>query len=68
MERERDLAITSQARLALDEIDHALNKVAKKTYGYCENCRNPIPRARLKALPFAELCVDCKQGGLSRRL
>ena len=67
VDRERDLALSAQARAAVDEIDHALLKIASGTYGACENCGQPIPRARLKALPYARLCVACKSGGLSRR-
>ena len=36
-------------------------------YGLCENCHEPIPAARLEALPYAALCVACKSGGLSSR-
>ncbi|MGI9022782.1 MAG: TraR/DksA family transcriptional regulator [Acidimicrobiales bacterium] len=67
VERERDLALSAQARAAADEIDVALAKVARGTYGTCERCGQPIPRARLKAMPSAALCVGCKSGGLSRR-
>ena len=67
VERERDLALSAQARAAVDEIDHALAKMDAGTYGVCERCGNPIPKARLKALPYAALCVACKSGGLSRR-
>ena len=67
IDRERDLALSAQARAAVDEIDHALAKVTNGTYGTCENCGQPIPKARLKALPYARLCVACKSGGLSRR-
>ena len=49
------------------EIDDALLRVADKTYGYCERCFQPIPKPRLRALPYARLCVACKSGGLSRR-
>ena len=34
-----------------------------KTYGMCESCGKPIPKARLRALPYARLCVSCKSGG-----
>jgi len=51
----------------VEEIDHALAKIANRTYGLCERCGQPIPRPRLKALPYARLCVACKSGGLSRR-
>jgi DnaK suppressor protein len=67
IDRERDLALSAQARLAVDEIDHAMAKIASGTYGRCEGCGQPIPKARLKALPAARLCVACKSGGLSRR-
>ncbi|MGH9178107.1 MAG: TraR/DksA C4-type zinc finger protein [Acidimicrobiales bacterium] len=67
IDRERDLALSAQARLAVEEIDHALAKIANGTYGTCEGCGQPILKARLKALPQARLCVACKSGGLSRR-
>jgi DnaK suppressor protein len=67
IDRERDLALSAQARLAVDEIDHAMAKIANGTYGRCEGCGQLIPKARLKALPQARLCVACKSGGLSRR-
>lgn len=67
IDRERDLALSAQARLAVDEIDHAMAKIANGTYGRCESCGQPILKARLKALPQARLCVACKSGGLSRR-
>ncbi len=67
VERERDLTLSAQARAAVDEIDLALRKIGIGTYGICEKCETPIPKARLKALPYAALCVGCKSGGLSRR-
>lgn len=67
VERERDLALSAQARAAVEDIDHAIAKIDSGTYGACERCGQPIPRARLKALPQARLCVACKSGGLSRR-
>ncbi len=67
VDRERDLALSAQARDAVNEIDRALAKIDLGTYGICEGCGQPIPRARLKALPHARLCVACKSGGLSRR-
>jgi len=67
VERERDLALSAQARATADDIDLALAKFDNGTYGTCERCGQPIPRARLKAMPSAALCVGCKSGGLSRR-
>ncbi len=67
VDRERNLALSAQASAAVEEIDDALRKIERKTYGGCERCFQPIPKARLRALPFARLCVACKSGGLSRR-
>jgi DnaK suppressor protein len=67
VERERDLALSAQALAAVEEIDRALEKMDVGTYGVCEKCGDKIPKERLKALPYASLCVKCKSGGLSRR-
>jgi RNA polymerase-binding transcription factor DksA len=67
VDRERNLALSGQASLAVEEIDYALQRIVDKTYGYCERCFQPIPKPRLRALPHARLCVACKSGGLSRR-
>jgi DnaK suppressor protein len=67
VERERDLALSAQARAAVEEVDRALAKMDAGTYGVCERCGSAIPKARLKALPYASLCVACKSGGLARR-
>ena len=67
VDRELDLVLSAQARGAVLEIDRALAKIDTGTYGVCEQCGQPIPHARLKALPYAALCVACKSGGLSRR-
>jgi RNA polymerase-binding transcription factor DksA len=67
VDRERNLALSGQATLAVEEIDDALARIKDKTFGYCERCFQPIPKPRLRALPYARLCVACKSGGLSRR-
>ncbi|MGE0794178.1 MAG: TraR/DksA family transcriptional regulator [Acidimicrobiia bacterium] len=67
VERERDLALSAQALASIDEIDRALEKIVAGTYGVCEKCGTNIPKERLRALPYAALCVQCKSGGLSRR-
>ncbi|HEY3943345.1 MAG TPA: TraR/DksA C4-type zinc finger protein [Acidimicrobiales bacterium] len=67
VDRERDLALSAQALAAVEEIDDAAARIADRTYGACERCHQPIPKARLRALPYARLCVACKSGGLTRR-
>ena len=66
-ERERDLALSYQARAAVEEIDHALEKIALGTYGICEISGLPIPRVRLEAIPWARERVEYKVGGFGRR-
>ena len=67
VERERDLALSAQARAAVEQIDLAVEKIHAGTYGQCENCGTAIPKERLRALPYAALCVKCKSGGLGLR-
>jgi len=67
VDRERDLTLSAQALATIEEIDMALLAIEAKTYGACESCGQPIPKARLRALPYARLCVSCKSGGLHRR-
>jgi DnaK suppressor protein len=38
-----------------------LQRIDSGKYGICEDCGKRIPSARLKAMPFAFLCVECKQ-------
>jgi RNA polymerase-binding transcription factor DksA len=64
VERERDLALSAQARSAIEEIDLAIARIHDGTYGQCVSCGARIPKERLKALPYAVLCVRCKSGGL----
>lgn len=45
----------------LTQIDHALRKLEEGTYGRCETCDEPIPPARLEALPFAIRCTRCQE-------
>ena len=60
-DRERDLSIRNNIRDLIDQITRALRRVDDGTYGTCERCGRPIDAARLKALPHALLCMDCKR-------
>jgi DnaK suppressor protein len=59
-EWEKALALERQLSEYLAEIDHALEKFDKGTYGICEQCGKQIEPARLEALPHANLCLACK--------
>jgi DnaK suppressor protein len=60
-ERERDLSLTNNIRDLTDKIDRALDRIDEGTYGLCERCGKPIEKARIKALPYATLCIKDKQ-------
>lgn len=45
----------------IQEIDAALERMAEGLYGMCEACGEPIPSARLEAIPYTQLCVPCKR-------
>jgi DnaK suppressor protein len=60
-ERERDLSLGNNIRDLLEKVQSALKRMDAGTYGECERCGRPIDKARLKALPYAVLCIDCKK-------
>ena len=60
-EREKELSIGNNIRDLLDKVNHAISAIDRGTYGICENCGNPIAKARLLALPYSTLCLNCKQ-------
>ncbi|MGZ8428537.1 MAG: TraR/DksA family transcriptional regulator [Candidatus Deferrimicrobiaceae bacterium] len=59
--RELDMILTDREKQKLKQIDDALERIEEKTYGLCEECGVKIPRARLKVVPFAKYCVECKE-------
>ncbi|WP_433496955.1 TraR/DksA family transcriptional regulator [Sphaerimonospora sp. CA-214678] len=60
-EREREIALTLNARELLAQNERAIARVDAGTYGECESCHKPIGKERLLAFPRATLCVACKQ-------
>ena len=60
-ERERDLSIENNVRDLLGKIDRALTRMAGGTYGVCSRCGKPIEKARLRALPYVDLCIKDAQ-------
>ncbi|MFE4627606.1 TraR/DksA family transcriptional regulator [Streptomyces mirabilis] len=59
--REHEMALAANAREMLEQTERALERLDAGTYGLCENCGNPIGKARMQAFPRATLCVECKQ-------
>ena len=60
-EREQEQSIAANRLDLLTQFEHAVERIDAGTYGYCESCGKPIPKARLKAFPAATLDVACKQ-------
>jgi RNA polymerase-binding protein DksA len=60
-DRERDLSIRNNIRDLIEQINRAIARIDEGNYGTCERCGNPIDAARIKALPHALLCLDCKR-------
>lgn len=58
-EQENTLGLMDSERRLLREIDDALERIENNTYGICEGGSKPIPKARLKAIPWARYCVKC---------
>ena len=60
-ERERDLSIENNVRDLLAKIDRAMRRMDAGTYGLCDRCGKPIEKARIKALPYVDLCIKDAQ-------
>lgn len=67
VERERDLALSAQAREMITAIDAALARLGEGTYGLSLVSGKPIPKERLEAIPWATELVEEKVGGLGLR-
>ena len=71
-DRDFALSLLSSDQDAVYEIEEALKRIEKKTYGVCELTGKPIPRARLEAIPWTRFTVDAqaqleKEGALRQR-
>ena len=59
----KDMAVATleRERRTLAQIEAALARIKNREYGTCESCGETIPDARLKALPWARVCVRCAE-------
>jgi DnaK suppressor protein len=60
-EQAKDLALRQNAMQLLARVTDALERFDRGVYGICERCSANIDPARLKALPYATLCLRCQQ-------
>lgn len=59
-ERTEVLVVVESLKSQLSDIDEALSRIEKGTYGVCAKCGKDIPAARLEFRPSSIYCVDCK--------
>ena len=60
IERQVSLGLISNEESILLKIDEALKRMEDKTYGVCELCKEKISQERLKAVPYASYCIECR--------
>lgn len=60
-EYENLMAVEQSFETRLKEINLALQKIEKGTYGVCEKCKKAIEIERLKIIPEARFCKKCKK-------
>ena len=60
-EREHEMSLVINARDMVLQTERAIERIDDKSYGRCEECGNPIGKARLQVFPRATLCMLCKQ-------
>jgi DnaK suppressor protein len=58
-EQQRDLAMRDHERAQLVLVDEAIARLDAGAYGTCLSCGRPIAQARLEAIPWVALCIDC---------
>ena len=60
-ERELSMNIVSSEQETLYQIDDALKRLDDGSFGVCLQCSQPITMSRLKAVPYASLCINCQR-------
>lgn len=58
--RERDISLEEHEEQLLGEIDGALERISKGSFGVCLQCGQRIPDDRLEAIPWAGRCMKCQ--------
>lgn len=60
-ERTKDFALDENFRDIIEQIDNALSKIKKGSYGRCDRCGIEIKHERLRAIPYASFCIECQE-------
>ncbi|MBM3690979.1 MAG: TraR/DksA family transcriptional regulator [Actinobacteria bacterium] len=61
VEREYQLGIIENCKEQIMQVQDAISRHERGEYGICDDCKQPIGKARLLAYPRATQCVDCKR-------
>lgn len=64
---EKEVYLLEEEQKKLKFINRALKRIYDETYGICEICGEYIPDARLKIIPYAEYCIQCKSREETRK-
>ncbi|MCE9583601.1 MAG: TraR/DksA family transcriptional regulator [Planctomycetes bacterium] len=60
-EQDFTLGLIENEEQELGAIEDAMERIEEGTFGVCEECSKPIPKERMKAIPHAALCLECKK-------
>lgn len=60
-DREFNLELAANERRLIYELDDAIKRIEEGSFGVCEDCKCVITKTRLKALPYARLCLKCQE-------
>jgi len=60
MEKEKNYLLAARQRKFLEYLDDAIKRINRGVYGFCQDCGKLIDKARLEAVPHAQLCISCK--------
>lgn len=60
-EADLSLSLLESEGNVIQKIDDALGRLQEGSFGVCDMCDKPIPKARLKAIPWTPNCVECQR-------
>lgn len=66
-DREFSLGIATGGQKILYDIDEALKRIEDKEFGNCQLCSKPIPKTRLKVVPYTKYCLVCQKAEESKK-
>ena len=65
-DQEFTLGLIENEQETLEQINDALVRINRGTFGRCEECDAPIAKPRLQALPYTRFCIECARRQESR--